>query len=214
MSDIASILTGNDPYPISQGYAVNSPDVPDWWYEYAVDGGLEYGQHPGLDIATPNGTPLFSVSSGTVIEATDAPEVSPFFRPNPVRVKADNGDELIYGHMWTNVVEPGDRVTIGQYLGESGEQTYKGTRTPDGSGPHVHFEVRDSLGQFLDPVAYLQGKTGDPGPIKEPGDSGGGGGIGGRLGSIVSRAGVAVAGLAVFSVGILMLANMAKGSSQ
>lgn len=210
MSEVKSILTGNIAFPITQDYGVNSPDIPDWWYDYARDGGLEAGQHPGLDIGTPLGTPVFAVADGTVTGAVDAPSVDPFFRPNPVYQTAQDGTQIIYGHMWDNVVDAGDKVTKGQYLGTSGEQTVKGTRTPDGSGPHIHFEVRDPAGQFINPLDYLNGTTGDPGDIPGGDGSNGDGGQSGSLSGIVSKLGVSVAGIAVLAVGIVLLVSMAR----
>jgi murein DD-endopeptidase MepM/ murein hydrolase activator NlpD len=111
------------------------------WYQYGKDFCLNGCQHPGMDIGMPRGTKLYAAEAGVVTFAGDAP----VFRPMYVSIRADSGAVHLYGHMWTihPAVSDGQRVKAGQYLGDSGEQTKKGPgKIPDGSGPHLHFEVR------------------------------------------------------------------------
>lgn len=157
MADISSIVWDGKPEPISQQFGVYNPELADW-YGYAADYGWAAGTHIGLDVAVPKYTPIKAAQSGTVKEAG----WSDSFRPNPVRVIEDDGDEAIYGHLWSASVVPGQKVKRGQLLGYSGEQTVKGTMTPDGSGPHLHFELRrpdSATGGYVavDPTAELTG---------------------------------------------------------
>jgi murein DD-endopeptidase MepM/ murein hydrolase activator NlpD len=114
----------------------------------------------------PRGTPIFAKESGVVVEAG----ANEYFRPKPVYIQEDDGDIAIYGHLWDNTVKRGDHVAAGQKIGISGEQTIPGTMTPDGSGPHIHFELRrpvlDDKGRptgsykAIDPKDELLGATG------------------------------------------------------
>lgn len=106
-------------------------------YDYAV---RQFGRmgHPGVDYGMPIGTDLFTPVSGTVIVSGG----SGYYLHGPsgnqqqtgeLRIRLDNGHEIILGHMAGIHVTAGNRVTAGQYVGVSG--TY-------GSGPHLHLEYR------------------------------------------------------------------------
>ena len=132
-------------------------DVTEWnpdcsWYQYGLDLCLNGCQHPGMDIGIERGTALFAAQGGTVEFAG----WSSFYRPHHVDIVTDDGSLHIYAHMWE--VDPdvvaGARVEAGQYIGLSGEQTIAGTMEPDGSGAHLHFEVR-SGGCAVDPEPSL-----------------------------------------------------------
>lgn len=156
-----SITWGYDDYPITQGFGVYNPDTAPM-YGYAGDYGWRSGTHIGLDIGTPKLTPIYSPVSGEVMQSGPAP----YFRPNPVYVLQDNGDVAIFGHLWSDTVTQGQRVKAGQLVGYSGEQTEPGTMTPDGTGPHIHFELRQPDGstpsgyRAIDPSPELTGSSG------------------------------------------------------
>ena len=65
---------------------------------------------------------------------------------NFVQVEHDDGRSTLYAHLaqFSVEVRVGDVVHCGQALGAMGSSGFS-------SGPHVHFEVRDALGQPLDP---------------------------------------------------------------
>lgn len=134
---LGSIAWGGKQYPVSQPFGVYNPELAGW-YGYAADYGYPAGTHIGIDVAVPKFTPIYAAQSGTVTEAG----WSDSFRPNPVRIKESDGDEAIYGHLWSAAVAGGQKVKRGQLIGYSGEQTVRGTMQPDGSGPHIHFELR------------------------------------------------------------------------
>lgn len=165
MTDLTSIVWGGKPEPISQAFGVYNPELASW-YGYAADYGWPAGTHIGLDVATPKFTPIYAAQDGVVKEAG----WSDSFRPNPVRISEKDGDEAIYGHLWSAAVSNGQKIKRGQLLGYSGEQTVAGTMTPDGSGPHIHFELRrpDPVTggmTAVDPTPELTGgiDTQDPG---------------------------------------------------
>ena len=65
---------------------------------------------------------------------------------NYVKLQHADGKYTYYGHMktWSVLVAVGDTVACGQKLGEMGSSGHS-------TGPHVHFEVRDSAGSSGDP---------------------------------------------------------------
>lgn len=203
MTAVASVLTGGNSYEISQGFGVNLPDVPDWWYAYAADYGLNYGDHPGVDIGVPMDTPLYAIGDGEITQVGNAP----YFRPRPVYQKLDTGETVIYGHMWDNAVKVGQRVTAGTFLGTSGRQTNANdpyNRDGDGSGPHVHLEIRNPAGdRVLDPLPYLDGTASIP-TTGTTGESSGGSSSGGSasLVGVLVKLGIVVAGCVILFFGI------------
>jgi murein DD-endopeptidase MepM/ murein hydrolase activator NlpD len=149
-----SIVWDNQDFPVTQEFGV--PGFRPDWYQYSADLGWPAGYHVGLDIGMPRGTTIRAAQGGQVIQAG----MSPYFRPEPVWVQEDDGDIAIYGHLWKSKVKEGDSVAPGQVLGISGEQTYPGTKVPDGSGPHLHFELRRPKGGSyvaVDPKPELLG---------------------------------------------------------
>lgn len=147
-----SQVWGFHDYPVSQDFGIYNASLAGW-YQYASDYGWPAGTHIGLDVGMPRGTPIYANEPGVVERAG----FSDSFRPKPVWIRENDGDTAIYGHMWTNTVKVGDRVKKGDVLGTSGEQTVAGTMTPDGSGPHIHFELRSPSGKAIDPTPELQG---------------------------------------------------------
>lgn len=155
---LKSAVWGNVPIRVT---TENSMDVTPWnpdcsWYQYGLQLCLNGCQHPGMDIGLSRGTALFAAESGRVEFAGK----SRAYRPHYVAVMADSGSLQIYGHLWKvdPAVVTGGRVSEGQYIGDSGEQTLPDTMTPDGSGPHLHFEVRKN-GCSIDPEPILLNAT-------------------------------------------------------
>jgi murein DD-endopeptidase MepM/ murein hydrolase activator NlpD len=54
-----------------------------------------------------------------------------------IRVRLDNGQTVIYGHLSKRYVSKGQRVRRGQVLGRTGN-------SGNSTGPHLHMEVRRS----------------------------------------------------------------------
>src|SRR5690606_4574967 len=59
---------------------------------------------------------------------------SPNTHKGRLEIKLDNGDYLILGHMQSIDVRVGDKVSIGQYVGTSGQMVNE--------GGHLHVEYR------------------------------------------------------------------------
>jgi murein DD-endopeptidase MepM/ murein hydrolase activator NlpD len=173
---VVSTVWGNKPFEISQEFGTYSADTAAMYpAEYTVPLGFPAGTHIGLDISMPRGTPLFALNPGKVIQSG----LSPFFRTKPIWIETtDNPDTIkdesgyveIYGHMWTNTVKLNDTVKAGDAIGTSGEQTkpivnasgqvVSATMDPDGTGQHLHFELRKPEGggyRAVNPRSWLTG---------------------------------------------------------
>ena len=69
---------------------------------------------------------------------------------NFIKIKHDDGTKTLYAHLKYNsiLVSSGQRVSKGQKIGSMGA-------TGNAYGAHLHFEVRDSNNQRLNPKDYL-----------------------------------------------------------
>jgi septal ring factor EnvC (AmiA/AmiB activator) len=97
----------------------------------------------GIGIAANSGTPVKSVSSGTVAYAGQMGTYG-----NTVILEHGGGDYSVYGSLSQIEVRKGMRVTKGQILGTVG------TSDP-ALGPHLHFEIRRG-GPAVDPTEWLR----------------------------------------------------------
>lgn len=65
-----------------------------------------------------------------------------------VNIQTDDGSYLTqYGHLSEIYVKKGDKVTRGQYIGRMGT-------TGNSTGVHLHYVIKDSGGNLLDPLDY------------------------------------------------------------
>ncbi|WP_147371635.1 M23 family metallopeptidase, partial [Calidithermus roseus] len=103
-------------------------------------GGLEF--HNGLDLAAPMGTPVYATAQGTVEEAGWNPVFGLM-----VLIDHNNGYRTLYGHLSLLSVSQGQRVRMGQMLGQVGS-------TGRSTGPHLHYSVF-RYGIAVDPQAYV-----------------------------------------------------------
>ncbi|WP_167131787.1 M23 family metallopeptidase [Paramicrobacterium chengjingii] len=95
----------------------------------------EQSFHTGTDLAAPDGTPILAAADGTVTVAGPTGGYG-----NLIVIEHTLDGKTVatgYGHMWdTGIhVQPGDRVTAGQHIGDVGS-------SGNSTGPHLHFEVR------------------------------------------------------------------------
>jgi len=98
--------------------------------------------HKGIDIAAKRGTPVFSVEEGVVLR-------SKYVRGygNLVEIQHSDMYSTRYGHNSKILVKVGDQVSRGQVIALVGS-------TGRSSGPHIHFEVRQSK-VAINPLKYL-----------------------------------------------------------
>lgn len=98
--------------------------------------------HGGMDIAAPNGTPIYAVKTGRVILAG---VVSGY--GNCVMIDHGNGIVSIYGHASRLLCKTGDIVTKGQNIALVG-------LTGITTGYHLHIEFRKN-GVRVEPLNYI-----------------------------------------------------------
>ncbi|MFE4452063.1 M23 family metallopeptidase [Streptomyces sp. NPDC056796] len=118
---------------------------------YGTGGDRWAHKHSGQDFAVPVGTKVEAANTGTVVKAGpngggDGPAYG-----NAIVIKHANGKYSQYAHLSKIEVKVGDHVKTGDEIARSGN-------TGNSSGPHLHFEIRNSpnYGSALDPVAFLK----------------------------------------------------------
>lgn len=128
------------PSPIGEEwkYAISS------MYGYRLDPfDGQIGFHTGIDIARPIGTELIAVFDGII---TDTGYGSAY--GNYIELTNEYGQSVFYAHCNSVIVNIGDDVLTGEKIGEMGS-------TGNSTGSHLHFEIKDSEGNRLNPYFYL-----------------------------------------------------------
>ena len=122
-------------------------------FVWPVDGQLSskfgrrrMGWHQGIDIMAELGTPVTASASGLVVGSSFESRYG-----RVVRIEHLNGFMTIYAHNSENLVEAGDRVTLGQVIAAVG-------RTGRATASHVHFEIRQA-GLAYNPLYMLPSPT-------------------------------------------------------
>ena len=112
------------------------------------------GNRYAVDLIVPEGTPVLAARDGTVMFATGGfeeggTEAALAKRANQIRVLHDDGSMALYAHLQAGGVRvrAGDRVTLGQVIGYSGNTGYS-------TGPHLHFAVQVNGGMQLVSVPF------------------------------------------------------------
>lgn len=109
---------------------------------YGVSSRIRKSNHTGLDIATPTGTPIKVVASGTVTAASYSGAYG-----NLVKVEHGNGLETWYAHTSKMYVKVGQKVEAGEVIAAVGS-------TGNSTGSHLHLEIRID-GEHVNPQDYL-----------------------------------------------------------
>jgi murein DD-endopeptidase MepM/ murein hydrolase activator NlpD len=100
------------------------------------------GWHQGIDITADRGAPVTASASGVVVGSAFEPRYG-----RVVRIEHLNGFTTIYAHNDENLVESGERVTLGQPIAAVGQ-------TGRATAAHVHFEIRQA-GLAYNPLYML-----------------------------------------------------------
>lgn len=105
--------------------------------------------HKGIDISIPPGTNIYAAKGGTVTRK-DEPNGAGWY----IHLTHDDGSYTQYFHLSKYIAADGAKVAQGAQIGLSG-----GAKNAPGAGnstgPHLHFEIRDSGGTPVDPVPLL-----------------------------------------------------------
>ena len=103
--------------------------------------------HRGLDLAAPQGEPIYASKAGTVVKAEFHPSWG-----NYVAIEHEDGTTALYAHQQEYQVKVGDKVEQNQIIGYVGS-------TGNSTGSHLHFELclDHSLNQsqLVDPETVL-----------------------------------------------------------
>lgn len=103
--------------------------------------------HRGLDLAAPQGEPIYASKAGTVVKAEFHPSWG-----NVVAIEHEDGTTALYAHQQEYQVKVGDKVEQNQIIGYVGS-------TGNSTGSHLHFELclDHSLNQsqLVDPETVL-----------------------------------------------------------
>lgn len=125
--------------------------------EGAVKG--EYGEqrsthvHKGVDIAAPLGSHVKSIAAGRILEVGYNDSYG-----NYIVVQHSDGRQSVYAHLGNVLVKKDQEVSKGTILGTVG-------MTGQTEGPHLHLEIRDTDGKYIDPrqlIPNLPSYTGKP----------------------------------------------------
>ncbi|WP_457129412.1 M23 family metallopeptidase [Mucilaginibacter sp. HD30] len=98
--------------------------------------------HPGIDFKGSYGDAVKCTANGRVVSAGWAGGYG-----NCVRVKHNNGFETVYGHLSRITVKIGQKVSVGDKVGQVGS-------TGRSTGAHLHYEVRQN-GKPVNPTKFL-----------------------------------------------------------
>lgn len=130
-------------------------NVPDMWpilgpitsgfgeREDPIIGGGEGEFHKGVDIGSPDGTPVHAPAAGRVIKAGPGTGYG-----REIEIDHGNGIVTVYGHLSGYNVTVGEMVVKGQVIGFVG---HSGRAT----GSHLHYEV-EVRGTSVNPHRYLR----------------------------------------------------------
>ena len=99
--------------------------------------------HEGHDWAGATGTPIHATADGVVVFAGRQSGYG-----NLIKIKHDFGFETRYAHLSRIRVKVGERVSLGDRIGDMGN-------TGRSTGTHLHYEVRVS-GKPMNPLKYIK----------------------------------------------------------
>lgn len=107
--------------------------------------------HNGLDIDAHQGSSVFAVQDGTIIQVIDNHDTN----FNYIRIRHEDGTETGYGHLSQINIKLGQLVARGAKIGLSGGQPGTIGAGSYTTGAHLHFEVIKN-NVFIDPMTFLK----------------------------------------------------------
>lgn len=103
---------------------------------YGTVSSLRSSSHHGIDLIARTGTPVMASADGVVVASTDLDPGGAKYGKT-ILIAHANGFASFYAHLDRRAVAAGQAVEAGQVIGTSGA-------TGKVTGPHLHFEVRES----------------------------------------------------------------------
>lgn len=118
--------------------------VPVSSYTFTSGFKMRWGRlHGGVDLAVPEGTPVYAADNGKVIVAGNLGDGY----GNYIILDHQNGYKTLYAHNSELLVSVGDVVAQGEQIALSGN-------TGNSTGPHVHFEIQVN-DEKVDPQQFV-----------------------------------------------------------
>ena len=118
--------------------------VPVSSYTFTSGFKMRWGRlHGGVDLAVPEGTPVYAADNGKVIVAGNLGDGY----GNYIILDHQNGYKTLYAHNSELLVTVGDVVAQGEQIALSGN-------TGNSTGPHVHFEIQVN-DEKVDPQQFV-----------------------------------------------------------
>lgn len=120
--------------------------------------GYQFGQptfygtkHTGLDIMGNANSNVHAPATMTI----DSVDVRP---DGGLQIHAhdDQGNQIRMMHLGSSMVKPGQQIQAGDVIATVGTPGQY-SKTELSTGPHVHFDIQNSQGQFIDPNQYIAG---------------------------------------------------------
>jgi murein DD-endopeptidase MepM/ murein hydrolase activator NlpD len=117
-----------------------------FWFEPPYGGFAHF--HTGIDMSSPEGSPVFAADDGVVILAGGSYVNGVLVGyGNYVVIAHAGGLTTLYGHLLRLAVRVGDAVNQGQVVGSEGS-------TGNSTGAHLHFELRQGNAP-INPAPFL-----------------------------------------------------------
>ncbi len=104
--------------------------------------------HNGIDIYNEVGTDVFAVANGLVREVRYSKTYGNILVYEVTDENENNRIEVFYGHLKKVLVDVGDRVSVGEVVGKSGD-------TGLVTGPHLHYTVMIN-GNTINPLRFVE----------------------------------------------------------
>ena len=140
---------------------------PEYYKKFGLPG------HEGIDFQAPEGSEIYSVADGFVLQVRLDGNSDPAGKPygNQVRIQHEGGYTSVYAHLSQVVVAQGQGVKSGQLIGLGGN-------TGNSFGAHLHFSLKEQGAtasgktkypyDIIDPTPFLQPFSGGQATTPQP----------------------------------------------
>jgi len=149
------VISGGKAFPVARSNFLSIIRINSDWHDprLRLIGGrwLLVGVHEGIDITGERGTPILSMTSGSVENVGWT-----FYSGTRVGIRGVDGRYYFYAHLSSiaDGIVPGAPVAAGQMVGRLGNTGYGPPDHRDAFPPHLHFGIEAGTA-WVDPYATL-----------------------------------------------------------